>query len=146
VGLFDLFRRRRVRESALPPSASVERPTASVEPASASVTPPSASPGTDQPVVGQQISGLGGAGFDLGTMLGGGIQINQSPQSIDMSGVEGLREEIMQIMRNHGIDPETGATGSVDASAMPQMQQEILQTLSRHGLDFGAGSAQVDPD
>jgi hypothetical protein len=134
VGLFDLFRRRGERESALPP------PSASVEPPSASVTPPSANLG-DQPVVGQQVSGLGGPGLDLGTMLGGGIQINQMPQSIDASQVEGLREEIMQIMRNHGIDPETGATGSVDASAMPQMQQEILQALSRHGLDFGAGGA-----
>jgi hypothetical protein len=127
VGLFNLFRGRRDRERALPP------PSASVEPPSAQVG--------DQPVVGQQVSGLGGPGFDLGTMLGGGMQVNQMPQSIDASQVEGLREEIMQIMRNHGIDPETGATGSIDASAMPQMQQEIMQALSRHGLDFGAGSA-----
>jgi hypothetical protein len=133
VGLFDVFRRRRERESALPPSASV--------------TPPSAQVG-DQPVVGQQVSGLGGPGFDLGTVLGGGIQINQAPQSIDMSNVEGLRGEIFEIMRRHGIDPETGVTDSVDASAMPQMQQEVLQALSRHGLDFGAGGdgAQADLD
>jgi hypothetical protein len=141
VGLFDLLRRRRERESALPHSAAVDPPSASVDPPSSSVTSPSAGLGTDQPVVGQQVSGLGGPGFDFGTMLGGGMQVNQMPQSIDASEVEGLREEIMQIMRNHGIDPETGATGSVDASAMPQMQQEILQALSRHGLDFGAGGA-----
>jgi len=94
-----------------------------------------------------------GAGFDLshigqiGQMIAaaqqsGSIQVqNIEPgqmQGVDFDG-SGLRDEIMGIMREHGIDPESGATESFNAAEMPAMQQQIMNALSRRGLNFGQG-------
>ena len=157
MGVFDIFRRRAERESALPPSASV---------------PGSSASAGEQPVVGQRVSGLGDPGFDiqgglealggLGGLLSiiqqaarqGNLQVSSNvdveglePQTVNMQGT-GLREEIFEIMRRHGIDPDSGQAQSVDASAMPRMQQEMLEALSRHGLNFGSAGAsvQIRPD
>jgi hypothetical protein len=47
----------------------------------------------------------------------GDVQIEQGgSQTIDMRGT-GLREEILGIMEQHGIDPETGTAQNVDANA-----------------------------
>jgi hypothetical protein len=96
VGLFDFFKRRRERETALAP------PSARVTPPSAGATPPSAQ--ADQPVVGQQFQSAppvtGAGGFDvssLGRLAGfaeamkqapaqGNAQVTQSSQSLDLRG------------------------------------------------------------
>jgi hypothetical protein len=132
VGLGDFFRRRRERESAIPPSATAAEPSEAL----GSFASPEG-----QPVVGRQV--------DLGQTIEnaiaqGNVQIEHGgSQTIDMRGT-GLREEILEIMRQHGIDAESGAVESVDASAYGDMQQQILAALARHGIDPGASGTGID--
>ena len=67
------------------------------------------------------------------------VQIVQGPaQTVDLRGT-GLREQILGIMQEHGIDPEPGtAATSVDAGDYGEMQRQILVALSSHGADLGA--------
>ena len=149
------FSRRRQRESAVPESAN--------EPALGSFANPEG-----QEVVGQQVGGGQPGAIDLqnlgmtdglaalsqlGPMIQqaiatGNVQISQGePQVIDMRG-SGLREEIMGIMSEHGVDPAAGtANTNVDAGAM---QQQILAALAKHGIDPGASGSsvnfQIQPD
>jgi hypothetical protein len=120
VGLFDFFKRRRERESAIQ-------------------APASADTGDAQAVVGQ-----------LGPMIQkaiaeGNVTIEQGPsQTIDMRGT-GLREEIVGIMKQHGIDPETASPGeNIDAAAYGDMQQQILAALAKHGIDPNASGSSID--
>ncbi len=152
------FSRRRQRESAVPESAN--------EQALGSFANPEG-----QEVVGQQVGGGQPGAIDLQSMgltdglaalsqLGpaiqqaiasGNVQITQGqPEVIDMRG-SGLREEIMGIMSEHGIDPEAGtANQNVDAGAYGDMQQQILAALAKHGIDPGASGSsinfQIQPD
>ena len=72
------------------------------------------------------------------------MQIAQGePQVIDMRG-SGLREEIMGIMSQHGIDPEAGTASNVDAGAYGDMQQQILAALAKHGIDPGASGTSIN--
>jgi hypothetical protein len=155
VGLSDFFRRRRERESALPPAAGADQPAESLG---------SFASAEGRPVVGQQ---LGGAQFDptafggdpgladglaalsqLGPMIQkaiaeGNVQIEHGgSQTIDMRGT-GLREEILGIMQAHGIDAESGSA-SVDASSYGDMQQQLLDALAKHGIDPGASGTSIN--
>ena len=168
MGLGDLFRRRRERESAIPPSS-----TDSQELGSFAST-------EGQPVVGQQIGGgAPGMSANLGDLPGmlesmqslaslgpmiqqamaqgnvqqnpdgsieieaGNVHIEQdAPQTIDMQGT-GLRDEILGIMQQHGIDPESTSGQQVDASAMPAMQQQILEALGKYGIDANAPGSSL---
>jgi hypothetical protein len=121
VGLFDFFKRRREHESALADlSDAVDEPSASI--------------GEQAPVQPAVQSG------DLGAMIQQAVQqgnVQQTSQTIDMRG-SGLREEMIEIMKRHGIDPATGATsGPIDAASLPGMQEEMLEALRRRGLDAG---------
>jgi septum formation topological specificity factor MinE len=148
VGLFDFFKRRREREGAIP------SPSTQVNPLSTQ---------GDEPVVGQQSSsppsaGVGG-GFEVSTLGGlagladamkqaaaqGNTQVTQSSQTLDLRGT-GLREEIVEIMKRHGIDPDSGAVQGtqLNAASMPAMQVEMLEALKRHGIDTGGASIQID--
>ncbi len=150
------FSRRRKRESPPPPT---EQPGEALGSFASS---------EGQPVVGQQLGGTSGIegaaataeGLAALSVLGpmiqqamaqGNVQIEQdASQTIDMRGT-GLREEILEIMRQHGVDAEAGtAARNVDASAYGDMQQQILAALAKYGIDPGAsGSAinfQVEPD
>ena len=145
MGLFDFFKSRRERESA------VHMP----EPAEA------------QPVVGQQV---GGGGFDvssvnvqglsaadglemlsqIGPMIQeaiaqGNVTVEQGPsQTIDARGTD-LGQEIRGIMKEHGIDPEAGtASQNIDAGAYGNMQQQILAALAKHGIDPNAAGSSVN--
>jgi hypothetical protein len=151
MGLGDFFRRRRERESAMPPSPQVDQPSEAL----GSFASPEG-----QPVVGRQVGGDQLSSVEFGDMPGmadglaalsqlgpmiekavaeGNVQIEQGgSQTIDMRGT-GLREEIFEIMRQHGIDPETGAAANVNAADYGDMQRQILEALSRHGLNFGTG-------
>ncbi len=131
------FSRRRKKESAIPEQAAEQTLGSFANP-------------EGQAVVGQQ---LGGGpqiqGMDVGdtlkmlTQLGpaiqaaiasGNVQITQGePQVLDMRG-SGLREEILGIMGQHGIDPSSGTQSEIDASAYGNMQQQILEALSKHGI------------
>jgi hypothetical protein len=151
VGLFSFFKDRRAKESAVPPSETL-----------GSFANPE-----DQAVVGQQV-GAGGADIQsvpgtadglaallqLGPMIQraiaeGNVQVEQSrSQTIDMRGT-GLREEILGIMQQHGIDAESGTAQNVDAAAYGDMQRQLLDALARHGIDPGTSGTslnfQVEP-
>jgi hypothetical protein len=145
-----LFSKRRKREAALPSSEQ-----------SAEALGSFANP-EGQPVVGQQLGSVTGIEAGAGTAEGlaalsalgpmiqqaiaqGNVQIEQgSSQAIDMRGT-GLREEILEIMKAHGIDADAGtAAQNVDASAYGDMQQQILAALGRHGIDPGASGSAIN--
>jgi septum formation topological specificity factor MinE len=57
-----------------------------------------------------------------------------------------LREEIVEIMKRHGIDPDSASVqgAQINAASMPGMQAEMLEALKRHGIDAGDASIQID--
>ena len=64
-------------------------------------------------------------------MATGNVQISQGqPQVLDLRGT-GLREEIMGIMSQHGIDPESGVTQRRERRRgdYGDMQKQILEAL-----------------
>lgn len=145
MGLFDFFKRRADRESAIPQS--------SIEDAQKPDDRPVPSPvGQQFDTVGQQpgfdgqLSSLADVTSVLGlvgkAMASGNIQVQQGDsQTIDLRGTD-LGEEIREAMRRHGIDPEAAASGEqVDAGAYLAFQQELLEKLGQHGIDAdGDGS------
>ena len=133
MGMFDFFKRRHERE------AAVHVP----EPASGSET-----------VVGSQVPGGGTVqGLDLaeiGTAIQkafaeGNVTVEQGPtQTLDLRGT-GLREEILGIMKEHGIDPAAGTAGqNIDAGDYGNMQQQILAALAKHGVDPNAAGSSLN--
>jgi septum formation topological specificity factor MinE len=78
-------------------------------------------------------------GIDIGALeqQGASLGAGQVPA---MSGE--LRDELMEIMKRHGVDPAKGMTGGYDPSEMSAMQQEIMAAYSRHGFNLGLGGAQ----
>jgi septum formation topological specificity factor MinE len=141
VGLFDFFRNRRQRESALPQAESELGTFAQPQ---------------GQEVVGQQAGAAPGVSGDqvdlsqLGSIIQsaiehGNVTIDQGPsQTIDMRGT-GLREEILGIMQQHGLNPEGGASMNVNAGDYGDMQKQIMEALSKHGVNIDGGHVQVDP-
>ena len=139
MAIFDFFRRRRERESAIPGGLPE-----SFE------FPPDESPGLREEPVGrpfpqpgpQQINVTAPA--DLGSIFAmlqeafqtGMPQISQTDdQVIDLS--DYLRERILDALRQHGIDPETTAASQIDAGAVPGLQDDILGALRDAGVDLG---------
>ncbi len=110
MGLSDFFRRRSDREKAIPEPGSAE---------------------FQDVVQGSELPGsTGAAGVE-----GPWASVEKLPtQTIDMRG-SGAREEIIALMRKHGIDPESGE--QIDSSAVPGFQQEVLEVLKRRGLNPG---------
>jgi hypothetical protein len=105
MGLFDFFKRRSQRESALGDGSSVSVGAPSQDVTSFSVE--------SAPTV-----------------------VSQSSQTIDASNVAGLRDSMFEVLRRHGIDPESGQSMSIDASQMPGLAEEIQRTLSSHGVQI----------
>ena len=64
------------------------------------------------------------------------VRVSQSSQTIDATGAMGLRDDMFEILRRHGIDPESGQAVSVDASQMPALANEIQQALSSPGIQI----------
>jgi len=110
MGLFDFFRRRGERESAIPGADARDA-------GSFSIAPPSQPAGAAQ----------GGAG-GFGT---------QPSQTIDAR-VAGLRENMLEILKRHGIDPMSGQTRAIDASTFPGLAEEIQGALAGHGIQLPA--------
>jgi hypothetical protein len=153
--MFDFFRRRRERESAIP-GASAESITSELEGDGGTVGQPVGQAFPDAGAQSVDVSAFFHAN-DLGGMLGaigaaiqqGNFQVIQGEsQTIDLQGT-GAREEILEAMRSHGIDPDAAAGTQINASSIPELQQQILQALSNHGVDLGSidGSAiQIDAE
>ena len=66
--------------------------------------------------------------------------VTQSSTTLDATGAVGLRDDMFEILRRHGIDPESGQSVSIDASSMPGLAAEIQQALSSHGIQIPQGS------
>ncbi len=143
MGLLSRFlQRRRRRESAIPAAEPSDPPAASAE------VEPVGQPFED---VGQPINLTLGSPTDITGLLGmigtamqtGQFQVQQSEsQVIDLRG-SGLREEIVEAMRQSGVDPE--GQGQIDAGQYGDLQQRILDALQSHGVDVAQGGEIPPP-
>jgi hypothetical protein len=154
VGVFDFFKRRRDRESAIPQGT-----TAAAGQGTVGQDVPWAK---DMETVGQPISTPAAQGMpvdltQLGAMMqqafaSGNVQVTQGPsQVIDMTGVAGLQEQIVGIMQQHGIDAaHPGNIHEIDTSQVPEMQAQIMQALQQAGLNVpgmsGGSVSTPSPD
>lgn len=145
MGLFNFFSRRRRRESPIP-GGTPESLTRQLKGDGAPIGQPVQGAGQPQAFDLSTVAGLGSMfGMIQQAMQTGNIQVSQGEnQVIDLRGTTGLRDEILEAMRQHGIDPETGtAQAQVNAGDYQGMQQQIMQALQNHGVDvsqFGDGS------
>mgnify|MGYP000324200586 CR=1 FL=1 len=72
--------------------------------------------------------------FGGGAMQMDGITVEQGPsQTLDLTGMSGLREQMEATMRQHGVDPHSGE--SFDASSIPGLQEALLEVLAKNGVD-----------
>jgi hypothetical protein len=133
MGLFDFFRRRRERESVQSAIGQIQNQGGSVSFGEGA--------GTGGATV--ETQNLSGDWKDLlGAFAGGDVSVTQAQQSIDLRNVSGLREGVLDALRQHGIDPEN--PGQVNAADVPGLQEALMQAFQSHGIDFGnlAGMAQ----
>ena len=63
----------------------------------------------------------------------------QSAQTIDARDVGGLRDDMLEILKRHGIDPMSGQMTAIDASDIPGLTEEIQSTLTTHGIQVPMG-------
>jgi len=130
MGLLDLFRGRRERESAIQGGGR------------------SAGQSTDAHLAELDTSGLGGfAKVVEAAMKAGGadVTVTQTPAVVNLQGqAEDLRDAIRATLLRNGIDAAKGQQVQVSD---PGLQQEIFRTLAEHGFDVGAvaGAVAADP-
>jgi hypothetical protein len=65
---------------------------------------------------------------------------HQGSHTLDLRGMEGLRDEMREAMRQHGVDPDSGV--AMDASSVAGLQEALLGVLARNGVDvsqYGGG-------
>ena len=139
MGLFDFFRRRRERESAIA-GESAESLTRQLR---GDGTPIGQPVGQAFPQAGQPGVSFTGA-TDLAGMLAmvqqafqsGNIQVTQGEnQVIDLRG-SGLREEIIGALEQHGIDPDAADGSQINAADVPGLQEQIMQALQNAGVQI----------
>ena len=141
MGLFGYFRRRREREGAIP-GGEIESLTQQLKGDGTPIGQPIGQALPQQPTLDWA------GGTDMGSILaimqqafaGGNYEITQGEnQVVDLRGT-GLREQIMEAMRQHGIDPENAtAQGQVNAADYAGLQEQIMQALQDHGVDVPGG-------
>ena len=148
MGLFDFFKSRREKESALQPSEIESAPGTFANPEGQQVV------GTQVPgTSGIEVQGMSAAdGLAMLSQLGpmiqqamktGNVQISQMPpQVIDMRGT-GLREEILGIMGQHGISTDGSSGETVNAADYGEMQKQIAEALEKHGVPTAPTSANM---
>lgn len=62
-------------------------------------------------------------------------------QTIDLHD-SGAREQVLDLLRQNGIDPDK-PDQQIDASQVPGLGQAIMGILSQHGVSLGGGGAQI---
>lgn len=105
MGLLDFFKRRSQRERALGDGSTI-------------------SVGSQGQQAGPPQAGMGSPG----------TVVSQSSQTIDASNVAGLRDNMLEILKRHGIDPSSGQSMAIDASNFPGLAEEIQGALSGAGI------------
>jgi len=135
MGLFDFLRRK--DESAMPDPESPEFQSA-VE--------GSALPGSEGAAIGQGAwASVGDASSaeELGKRVAAqmgmdpeGVTVDQTStsQTIDLRG-SGAREELLEVLRQHGIDPDKKGQ-QIDASTMPGLQEAVFKILRGAGVQI----------
>ena len=56
--------------------------------------------------------------------------------TINLRGVEGARQAIVEALRRRGIDPETGQRREMDADSVEGLQEEIMGILKHFGVQI----------
>ncbi len=80
----------------------------------------------------------------------GWTEVQSSSQTIDLRGT-GAREDVEEVLREHGIDPDKKGQ-TIDASTVPGLQEAILGALGASGLKipnaggFGGGISPPKQD
>jgi hypothetical protein len=74
---------------------------------------------------------------DSGWTSPGVAEVERSSETIDLRG-SGQREEVEQVLREHGIDPEKKGQ-TIDASEVPGLRKALLSALFGTGLPGGGG-------
>ena len=84
-----------------------------------------------------QPASIGEVARAIAQAFGGKVEDQQgAPLTLDLRGVQGLREEVTEALREHGVDPESGQ--QVDAGAIPGLSEALTEVLGRHGASAGA--------
>ena len=132
MGLFDILRRK--DEKAIPEPGTPEFEAA---------VQGSALPDAQSVEMGQ-------SGWTSATKPGDVTMESSSSQTIDLRG-SGAREEIVEVLREHGIDPDKEGQ-TIDASTVPGLQEAIFSALGEAGVQipgaggFGGGVAPPPQD
>lgn len=132
VGLFDFLRRRRERESAVPGAMS------SGAPAATDLEVGSMSPDQSGTSLLSSLGDLVDLGKDLQKAMGqANFQVTQgASESLDLRGQgDELREEILGVLREHGIDAQKGDAVQVTDAGL---QKAIFEKLAAGGVDLEA--------
>ena len=45
-----------------------------------------------------------------------------------------MRDEMREVMREHGVDPDSGV--AMDASSVPGLQEALMKVLAKNGVDL----------
>jgi hypothetical protein len=78
----------------------------------------------------------------MAQFFGGNVQMQQGgAPTLDLRGVQGLREAVKKTLREHGVDPESGE--QIDASAVPGLSEALTEVLGRHGVNAPRGPITV---
>jgi hypothetical protein len=159
MGMFNFFKSRRERESAIPSADAAEiigKLESNQAPVGQPIESPQAQPGIDLSAFGVP----GGEGqpniFQVMGMIkdaysSGNIQVSQGQgQTIDLRGIadgQALREQILDAMKQHGIDPNGVSDGTqVNAADYEGLQQQIMQALTDHGVEVNPEQTQGLPE
>ena len=133
MGLFDLLRRK--DEKAIPEPGTPEFEAA----VQGSALPD------------EQSVSMGQSGWTSTAKPGEVTVESSSSETIDLRG-SGAREEIVEVLRKHGIDPDKEGQ-TIDASTVPGLQEAIFSALGEAGVQIpgaggfggGVGVPQQDP-
>jgi hypothetical protein len=66
----------------------------------------------------------------------GHVDIHIASRTLDLRDTP-AREELLELMHEHGVDPQPGSGEIIDAASVPGLQQAIIDALKRHGVDVG---------
>ncbi len=161
MGLGDFFRRLRGDRRAMPDPDSPEfqaavHGSAQVPGTNVPGTPEPGSPAPGMP--GTPAPGIEGGATSFGTggqpgaltpeaLIAAGVppdhaqravaavaRLQQGTHTLDVEGMQGMRDEMREVMRRHGVDPDSGM--AMDASSVPGLQEALLGVLARHGVDL----------
>ena len=85
-------------------------------------------------------------GFARGEGGNGNGHLDRASRTVDLRDTP-AREELLELMHDHGVDPQPGAGELViDAASVPGLQQAIIDALERHGVDVGEPGVVDDDD